>query len=313
MWTDSTTVLQWLNSSEKQPIFVANRVAEILDHSTVDEWYFVSTNDNPADIATRGLSADDLLSSCWLKGPDFLHSADWPFQPSLDFKQSLKSRVPLESVEDHCSPQLTSLSAHTQSKTFVVWEKFSSYTKLLRVVCYVLRLLRSSKLLSRTDIAIVDPLELSRAEDKLHFLVQHESFNEEKKCLAKDLPIPKSSRIAPYSPFIAANGLLRSLGRLRHLSDATYDMKHPVILDGKHPFVRLYLSYLHVINFHQGVEYLRALVNQRFAVLKLRAVLRSIQLTCVTCRKRNAELVCPPMADLPAFVLSISPLFEYWG
>ena len=31
MWTDSTTVLQWINSNEKQPIFVANRVCEILE------------------------------------------------------------------------------------------------------------------------------------------------------------------------------------------------------------------------------------------------------------------------------------------
>ena len=30
MWTDSTTVLQWLRSFDKQPIFVANRVSEIL-------------------------------------------------------------------------------------------------------------------------------------------------------------------------------------------------------------------------------------------------------------------------------------------
>ena len=29
MWTDSTTVLQWINSNEKKPIFVANRVCEI--------------------------------------------------------------------------------------------------------------------------------------------------------------------------------------------------------------------------------------------------------------------------------------------
>ena len=31
MWTDSTTVLQWINSNEKQQIFVANRVCEILE------------------------------------------------------------------------------------------------------------------------------------------------------------------------------------------------------------------------------------------------------------------------------------------
>ena len=36
MWTDSTTVWHWLNSTSKQPIFVANRVCEILEHTSVD-------------------------------------------------------------------------------------------------------------------------------------------------------------------------------------------------------------------------------------------------------------------------------------
>ena len=40
MWRDSTTVLQWIQSIEKQPVFVANRVAEILELTT-DEWNYV--------------------------------------------------------------------------------------------------------------------------------------------------------------------------------------------------------------------------------------------------------------------------------
>ena len=67
MWTDSTTVLQWLHSIDKKPVFVANRVAEILELTTVDEWNHVPTADNPADEGTRGLSANALLDSPWLK------------------------------------------------------------------------------------------------------------------------------------------------------------------------------------------------------------------------------------------------------
>ena len=37
MWTDSTTVLQWLKSTSTQPIFTANRVCEILEHTSIDE------------------------------------------------------------------------------------------------------------------------------------------------------------------------------------------------------------------------------------------------------------------------------------
>ena len=56
MWTESTTVLQWLHSLEKQSVFVANCVAEILEVTTADEWYYVQSADNPADAGTRGLS-----------------------------------------------------------------------------------------------------------------------------------------------------------------------------------------------------------------------------------------------------------------
>ena len=71
MWTDSTTVLQWLNSTSKQPTFVANRVREILEHSSVDEWNHVASSDNPADAGTRGMSAEVLQSGSWLRAPDF--------------------------------------------------------------------------------------------------------------------------------------------------------------------------------------------------------------------------------------------------
>ena len=76
MWTDSSTVLQWLASLDHQPVFVANRVAEILETTTIDQWFHVPTADNPADAGTRGLAATELPGSCWIKGPNFLRSAD---------------------------------------------------------------------------------------------------------------------------------------------------------------------------------------------------------------------------------------------
>ena len=66
MRTDSNTVLQWLGSLDKQPIFVANRVSEILESTTVDQWFHVPFADNPADAGTRGMSAENLRTSSWL-------------------------------------------------------------------------------------------------------------------------------------------------------------------------------------------------------------------------------------------------------
>ena len=50
---------------------------------------------------------------------------------------------------------------------------------------------------------------------------------------------------------------------------------------------------------HQGVHYMRALVQQQFAIVMLRTALRSIVSKCVTCRKRRAETLNPIMSDLP--------------
>ena len=44
---------------------------------------------------------------------------------------------------------------------------------------------------------------------------------------------------------------------------------------------------------------MRALVQQQFAIIKLRTALRSIVSKCVTCRKRRADTFTPVMADLP--------------
>ena len=67
MWTDSTTVLQWTNSSAKQPISVANRVCEISEYTSVDQWNHVPTKDSPEDSGTCGMLAKALQLISWVK------------------------------------------------------------------------------------------------------------------------------------------------------------------------------------------------------------------------------------------------------
>ena len=53
--SDSSTVIHWIYSSHKKlAVSVANRVAEILDNTRFDQWWFVPGIWNPADLGTRG-------------------------------------------------------------------------------------------------------------------------------------------------------------------------------------------------------------------------------------------------------------------
>ena len=85
-WIDSTTVLCYLkNETRRFKPFVSNRISEILDSSTPDQWHHVSSEDNPADHCTRGLKARDLTPDhIWFTGPKFLclEEDQWPKQVS---------------------------------------------------------------------------------------------------------------------------------------------------------------------------------------------------------------------------------------
>ena len=56
---------------------------------------------------------------------------------------------------------------------------------------------------------------------------------------------------------------------------------------------------LHQEHNHEGVEYVRSVIHQKFWILGLRNALRKIKSQCVFCRKLRAQTKVPFMADLP--------------
>ena len=284
MWTDSTTVLQWLNSLEKQRIFVANCVSEILEGTTVDQWHHVATQNNPADAGTGGLSSEALQNSAWLRGPDFPRTSDFPFRPGTEVVSNIKLKRQAADPNplDNCSAlQFNSLN----SDFSIHLRKYSSYPKLLRIVAYVLRILPRHATYRSVDGNIVDPEEVTAAEKKLQLLAQAESFPTELMQLHSSKKISKGSPIAAYLPFVGPCGLLRSSGRTKRFTDLEFNLKHPIILDGRHPLLYVFLRHMHLKNHHEGNDYLLALVQQQYAVLKLRSILRLIRFNCVLCRE----------------------------
>ncbi|XP_074100580.1 uncharacterized protein LOC141528434 [Cotesia typhae] len=81
-WTDSTIVLNWLNTSPHQlKTFVSNRVSDIQTKTDVKSWRHVPTKDNPADLVSRGvLPADFTSMNIWKHGPSWLRepAEKWP-------------------------------------------------------------------------------------------------------------------------------------------------------------------------------------------------------------------------------------------
>lgn len=85
-WTDRMAVLQFIwNKSTHFHTFVANRLSQIHEATTLDQWRHMPSKDNPADLASRGASAQQLVDSSWFEGPLFLwkQEVDWPQTPRM--------------------------------------------------------------------------------------------------------------------------------------------------------------------------------------------------------------------------------------
>ena len=67
-------------------MFVSNRVGEILDQSTEDEWRHVKGSNNLADIGTRGVTLEQLRESEGLNGSNWLQDEpeNWPEQQLVE-------------------------------------------------------------------------------------------------------------------------------------------------------------------------------------------------------------------------------------
>ena len=118
--------------------FVANGVAKIQSIIPSENWKFVPTEDNPADCASRGISADKLLNhQLWWKGPNWLRQ-DEQFWPSLDVTPLYNASTdPLAEVNS--SAQLSLLMQHHQEDNRIldfISRKLSMY-RLVRVFAYV--------------------------------------------------------------------------------------------------------------------------------------------------------------------------------
>ena len=268
MWADSITVLQWLNSCNKVPVFVGNRTGEILESTTTVQWHHILSRDNPADTGTRGISSEALEESIWVNGPSILRTTDWPFKPNTRVTDKIRLKEPSCDI-DICLENSSIFVVYVLTEKnlpFGKWERLNSIVKYKRTVAFLLRWLPSRKHFRSSVKEITDPCEIDIVEQKLIYLSQGDTFASELKLLRSGKIITRNSRIAKYSPFIGPADILRSTERISQLVDSDFDSKHPIILDARHAIVRLLVKHFYARNFDQGLDYMRAVVNLKYVV-----------------------------------------------
>ena len=116
---------------------MANRVSFIREDSSPSQRKYINTKLNPADDASRGVSAESFIQDDrWIKGPAFLTrpESEWIIHPPCT--EELSDADPKVKRESH-SFALQVTNACT-SFSFII-EHFASWYKLLKFIALCLR------------------------------------------------------------------------------------------------------------------------------------------------------------------------------
>ncbi len=306
-WTDSAIVLHWLakDSSQLKDRFVANRVQACHDLLPRTKWKHVSTDNNPADLASRGVSASDLVhSQLWWSGPQWLSQAPdyWP--------NSLLAKPP-EAIQVLKISQPIAMDSTQISFLNRLWSRFSSFHLLVRVVAWIFRFYDRLKKKSSKPTSHLVTSDFSLAKTRIIHLSHLQDFPDVFAAVKDDRTLPKSHPLHAMLPTLKDNNLLLQ-SRVRSIT-SSHSPRLPIPLHAKSPLTLLLLRTLHLDHSHAGVSALHSIVAASYYIKGLRNSLKAISRACAPCQRAYARPLSHQLGLLPSVRTTPALPFEKTG
>ncbi|KAL3975057.1 hypothetical protein ACER0C_023683 [Sarotherodon galilaeus] len=327
-WTDSTTVLRYIDSETSRfKTFIANRVSLIREATKPSQWKYVTSAENPADQASRGLKPKDLLEGgSWIHGPNYLlDENEWPEQP-VRKKENLQDDP---EVKTSATVNMLKVEECMEPMKHVI-DYYSDWTKLKRAVAWIMKLRKVlwmlkeerkhySNIVQKNEndpekqrlklqvhmetfksamgkkaLALED---LEAAESEIVRFSQKQHHGEEIKILQKGGQLSCSSQLFKLDP-VLRDGMLRVGGRLNK-SGLPENAKQPAILSKHSKVSEIILRDIHQRTGHCGRNYVLAQLRCRYWIPQANSAIRKIINKCQICRRISGRVGEQRMADLP--------------
>ncbi|XP_063370775.1 uncharacterized protein LOC134659099 [Cydia amplana] len=287
-WSDSTAVLGWLNGEpSKWKPFIANRVTQITKIIPPTCWNYVKSEENPADCASRGITAQQLLKHpLWWNGPKWLSSySENQERPIFTTDQEVKTSKQSHAVT--CK----------QTDGDIINElisKHSNLTHCTRVLAWILRV--ASRRQQNSSYLTAD--ELRSAKNRIIKYVQEREFANEIVNLKTNQSVDLKSNILKLRPFLDQHGMLRVRGRL-HNAHISWEMKHPLIIPHRGRLTELLIDQAHKAVLHGTAKLTHSKLRESVWIVGGNRATKNLLRRCITCLKQKPPKLSQLMGDLP--------------
>ncbi|XP_036329713.1 uncharacterized protein LOC118741847 [Rhagoletis pomonella] len=232
-----------------------------------------------SDLA-RILPQELLSNEIWWHGPGELK----------DIPETCHLVPPLEDDITQEERKSTVALASVTTEVSVI-ERYSCYTRLLRITSLLLRFVNNCK-----------ANELRTAHDVLVRSAQAGSYTFELRTIGQDRQLPSSHKLAPLAPFIDEQGLLRVGVRVTN-AKINYNQKHPFIMDKTHPLTKLIVRGYHIRYLHAGHRQLHYLLALKYWIPGVTYVIKQCIFKCTVCMRHRGISYQQQMGDIPKYRL----------
>ena len=272
--------------------FAAVRVGEIQENSNPSDWYWVEGKHNAADCITRGKKPSQLGEhSVWQEGPEFLRSPmeEWPVRQTALRDLPERNQVVLT---------LTCERGDSLAQRIDI-TRYSRYVRLFRVTARVLAMYSKLPTLSFRNVArIPDCAALEAAEV---FWVKEAQLS-----IINDF---KSGKFRRLRPRMREDGIVVVGGRISR-SELSYNQRELPLLPADHRLSLLYVRHVHNKG-HLGVSATASKARERYWIISVTRLAKSIRYKCVTCKKLDKRMEEQIMGALPDQRLKPAPAWTY--
>ena len=342
-YTDSSVVLGYIrNEAKRFHTYVGNRVHHIHERSKPEQWHYVTSTNNPADVASRGTTAKQLAEhELWIKGPSCLWETDVivvnsdpvpDLSPEDAEVKKVKSAVLIsyqvrpKNKEKKAFPEVLELERFTHS---------SSLSRLKRSIVHIQRMIeknRPNKQYNSRPVSGPPTVEEMRvAEEVIFKSVQFWYFGKEIQVLqnlsgkdpmfqnrqnahTRNEKLKQTSSLFRLDPFLVEKGMLRVGGRLQKATLA-YEVKHPIVVPKKSHITELLIRQYHSQEqHHQGCGMTHNALRQAgYWIINGRSSVSQQLRKCTICSKLRAPAQVQKMANLPEERVTPAAPFTYSG
>ena len=259
LWTDSEISLHWLLSRRTLKSFVQNKVEAINRLFDSSFWGHTPSAENPADLVTRGCTAQSLLhSSLWFEGPSWILTAtSWPQWPK---SPSLSATVAASVTDQQIMPSPPNVC------TIMDLSRFNHYSRLLATSVYVHRFCFRTGIKGPPTTSEINFAETQwiRTQQQEYFPQVLDFLSTSNAVRAQAPPIVRQLNL-----FLDEDGLIRAKGRFALTSSL-------ILLPQHSRFTDLLILDCHHRMHHIGVGGTIVTLRNRFWVPAARATARRL-------------------------------------